>query len=176
MRCKTAIETDIKFYEDEKGSRKITIGSEDQKYCEKVEHSVQLKLARDHQFKKEKQRCQKQFETIGKDHLVSRTRSDFELKDIRPTVANISPTSHMNSLKLSKIPLSSPRMLATADRIEMSSRTRTLFMAAVIKDGGGNLDDYVLSQSSTVRSSKSVRTNMASNIKRNFEPPRTLKL
>lgn len=104
--------------------------------------------------------------------MVSRTRSDSELTDIRTTVANISPTSHMNSLKLSESPLSSPRLLATSDRIGISSRTRLLFMAAVIKDGGGNLDDCVLSQSSTARSSKSVRTNMASNIKSKFEPPR----
>ena len=78
----------------------------------------------------------------------------------------------MKTLVLDKSPLSSPRILATADRIGLSTRERTMFMAAVIKDGGGKLDDCTISQASILRVSKAGRSQMASEIQSNFKVPK----
>ena len=47
-----------------------------------------------------------------------------------------------------------------------------MFMAAVIKEGGGKLEDFTLSQSSTSRVSKAGRSKMASEIQSSFNVPK----
>ena len=170
LRSKTAIEADLKFYEDQKGPRIMAIGTEDRKYTEKVANRQNVRIANSKSYVKEKAICDQQFKTVGEQSAVARSRSDSDIHAFEKKT--ISPSTQMKTLVLDKSPLSSPRILATADRIGLSTRERTMFMAAVIKDGGGKLDDYTISQASTLRVSKAGRSQMASEIQSNFKVPK----
>ena len=54
----------------------------------------------------------------------------------------------MKTLILEKNSLGAPRIIVSADRIGLSTRERTMFMAVVMKEGGGKLDEFTLSQTS----------------------------
>src|SRR6218665_1861836 len=63
-----------------------------------------------------------------------------------------------------------------ADRLNMSAGQRTAFMAAVITDGGANLDDVTLSKTSTRREAKRIRKEIANDILTSFNAPDNITL
>ena len=72
LRRKSDIETDIKFYNDQKGPRQMEIGSEDTRYAKKVAHNLGVKIAKSNSYAKEKAICAKQFESVGEKETCSK--------------------------------------------------------------------------------------------------------
>ena len=63
-----------------------------------------------------------------------------------------------------------------ADRLNVSAGLRTAFMAAVITDGGANLEDVTLSKTSTRREAKRIRKEIANDILTSFNAPNNITL
>src|SRR6218665_1553694 len=63
-----------------------------------------------------------------------------------------------------------------ADHLNMSASQRTAFRAAVITDGGANLDDVNLSKTSTRNEEKRIRKEIANDILTSFNAPNNITL
>jgi len=90
--------------------------------------------------------------------------------DVQDFIAKIRQSPQRTLLLLQK-PLSSPRISATADRLALSSRARTMFVPSIIKDGGGNLEDYSISKTSTLTCGSSIRRALSKSILESFKAP-----
>jgi len=61
-----------------------------------------------------------------------------------------------------------PQVVAAADRHKLSSNALNDVVSSVIKESGGDVNDFVLSTSTTLRARKSVRNQQFQHIKSQY--------
>ena len=159
------IQAAIMSLSDQRGPGKQVMGALDKKYSSKLQDNAYCKEKRERLFEKERQKNTAQFEI----RIQYKTNVDPILteSDDQDFTAITRP-SPQRTLVLPKNPLSSPRISASADRLRISSRARTIFVASIIKGSGGNLEDYSISQTSTLTSGSSVRRDLSKSILESF--------
>ena len=155
------IQADIMFLSGQRGTQKQVMGALDKKYSLKLQENAHYKEKRERHFEKEREKSTAQFEMVMHD----KTNVDPILteSDDQDFIAKIRQ-SPQRTLVLPKNPLSSPRISATADRLGLSSRAIITFVSSIIKEGGGNLEDYSISQTSTLSSGSSIRRDLSESI------------
>ena len=139
------------------------------KYSSTLQDNAHYEERRERHFEKELDKNTAQFEMRMQDKtnidpiLTESDDQDFIAKTRQST---------QRSIVLPKNPLlSSPRISATADRLGLSSRARTMFVASIIKESGGNLEDYSISQTSSLTSGSSIRKDLSKSIAESFKAP-----
>ena len=67
--------------------------------------------------------------------------------------------------------LSRPNVVAACQRLKLSGEGSAYLVAVIIKECGGNIDDYSLNASNTNRQRKRVAGEMAAEKKEKWQPP-----
>ena len=166
LQTKKDIQDDIKFLSDQRSERKQSLGAIDENYARKELKRVTKVIRHEQSATKEQEHCAKLF-SCDKDDPSSINEPESDDLDFVPKV-EVQP----QILKLPTNPLSSPTISKTADRLGMSVRDRTMFMASVIKAGGGSVTDFKVSKTSSHRASQSVRLKEHNKIVEEFRAPK----
>ena len=87
----------------------------------------------------------------------SKSFSDFEDQQLSP---RYQPAPNLDELKVPQKILSTPKVIAAVDRHKLSSNAFDDVFAAIVRASGGNLNNFVISTSTTSRANKNVRTKM----------------
>jgi len=173
---KEKIEEDIRFYRDQQTERLGCMSGHDKvfesKSCRQSERRQKEQLRKNAQ----------ENETLDTDVLTSLTTDD-EDDDYRSndsTVSEYQPipqSSDKETTVLLKFPrkiMESEEICNAADRLCLTDNQTTAIVSAVLRAGGGDLDDFTISRSSTRRNRMAVRYNLSQQQMANFRgnPPK----
>jgi len=186
LRTKNMKDEDVEFLSALKAQKKVSLGSEDQTYKKKVERKMKRTEAYLKMKSDQKQSRKSLFSTIGEpsgqqsENESTNSTSDkseeeefvCDVKQKNVTSATAKSKTDMLTLQLPKNPLKSAKISTMADRLNLSAGQRTSLMAAVIAEGGADLNDVTLSKSSTIRAGKEIRTDAALLAKASFTAPK----
>lgn len=169
---------DIQFLTALKVGKKVLFGTEDKKYSKKVNNKLEresLESARQKVEDQRKKDLNKNAEESDNDHTLDSLENnpdpdtDFEI----PSCSGYGPPKRPAKvpLELPRNPLKTARIAQMADRLKLSSAQSTAFVAAIVSEGGGDIDKMTLSKRSTRRAGQKVRKEIAEEIKASFIPP-----
>ena len=75
-------------------------------------------------------------------------------------------------LEMPKDILSRPKVAQAATRIQLTAQKASFFLAAVIEESGGDLNNYSLSPSNTHKRKRKNTRKIAMEVKKNYNPPK----
>ena len=166
-------EEDYAFVKDQQGQRKSTFGCKDEaleKRLLRKRRAEEVELGRKNKSVKERE-VLNSVET-GLDFLSSSdtdaSSSSVSTEDCEST-SNITAKPQSVSLEVPRQITKLPQSIAAADRHKISSNALNDVLAALIRECHGNVNDFVLSTSTTLRSRQVVRSTEFEKIKEDFK-------
>jgi len=170
---------DYKFLLDQKGPRQATFGGKDVK----LRKQIKRRISREESAKKRQKTSKTERELLRKvvdssslclssasseTSSVTSNASFFDFEN-RPLSHRNQPAPDFVELKIPRKIANSPEVVAAIDRHKLSPNAFNDVFAAIVRASGGDLNDFIISSSTTSRAAKSVRKKTFEKVKTDFK-------
>ena len=160
---------DFLFLSDQRGTRKFTFGKKDME----LERRQSRKRYTEEAFDRRKRKCDEEkeraLEAIDSVNISDSdvTSSLFESEEEIPETSASSQNAFI-TLNVPRRFTSLPQVVAAADRHKLSSNALNGVLTGLIKDSGGDVNDFIISASTTRGARQTARSNEFEHIKNKF--------
>ena len=151
---------DFLFLQDQRGPKKFTFGKKDME----LERRLSRKRHTEEAFDRRKRKCDEEkeraFEAIDSVNISNSdvTSSLFESEEEIPETS-VSSKNAFITLNVPRRITSLPQVVAAADKHKLSSNALNDVLAGLIKDSGCDVNDFIISASTTRRARQTARSN-----------------